>query len=102
MRGNSKFKCSWEVFKLIFILPHGQASVERGFSVNKELLIENLEEVSIVSERIVYDHVCDLSVTDVLFSNDLLKSCKLSHSRYANALELKMMKSRIKKPKKKD
>ena len=86
MHDNSKFNCCWEVFKLIFILSHGQAFEERGFSVNKELLTENLEEVSIVSQRIVYDHICDLSVTDKPFSNDLLKSCKLPHSRNTNAL----------------
>ena len=50
MHSNSKFKCCWEVFKLIFILSHGQASVERDFSVNKELLTENLEEVSMDSQ----------------------------------------------------
>ena len=80
MHGNSKFKCCWEVFKLIFIPSHGQASLERGFFVNKELLI---------SQEIVNNHICDLSVTDVPFSSDLLKSCKLSHSRYTSALELK-------------
>ena len=50
MQDNLKFKCCWEVFKLIFILSHGQASVERDFSVNKELLTENLEEVSMDSQ----------------------------------------------------
>ena len=53
------------------------------------MLTENLEEVSIVSQRITYDHICDLTVTDVPFSSDLLKNCKLSHARYTNALELK-------------
>ena len=43
MHGISKFKCGWKVFKLIFILSHGQASAERGFFLNKELLTENLE-----------------------------------------------------------
>ena len=37
----------------------------------------------------MYNHIYDLSVFDVPFSNDLLKSCKLSHSRYTSALELK-------------
>ena len=50
MQDNLKFKCCWEVFKLIFILSHGQASVERDFSVNKELLTENLEEVLMDSQ----------------------------------------------------
>ena len=90
MHGNSKFKYCWDVFKLIFILSHGQASVvKRGFSIKKDLLKENVEEVSIVSQTIVFDHICDLSVTDIPFSNDFLKSCKLSHTRSTNGLELK-------------
>ena len=74
---------------MVFILSHCQASVE-GFFVNKELLTENLKEISTISQRMVYDHICDFSMTDVPFSNDLLKSYKLSHSRYTNALELKI------------
>ena len=37
---------------LKFTLPDGQ-SAERGFSVNKELLVENLQKVSLISQRIV-------------------------------------------------
>ena len=37
----------WEVFRIIFTLSHGQAAVERGFSVNSELLVENLPEKSL-------------------------------------------------------
>ena len=43
--------------KFIFVLPHGQASIERGFNVNKEFLIENLQELSVRSMRLVYDQV---------------------------------------------
>ena len=89
MHCNLKFKSCWEAFKLILILSHHQASIQRDFSINKELLTETLEEVSIASQRIVYNDICDLLKTDVPFSNDLLKSCKLSHSRYTNAFELK-------------
>ena len=89
MHSNLIFKCCWEIFQLIFILSHRQASVEEGSSINKKLLTEILEEVSIISQRVMYNHICDLSVTDVPFPNDLLKSCKLYYSRYINALELK-------------
>ena len=46
-----------EVLKKFLTLSHGQASVERGFSVNKSLLVENLTAKSLVSQRIVYDHM---------------------------------------------
>ena len=96
MHGNPKYKNCWEVFKLIFTLSHGQASVERGFSINKELLTENLQEVSIVSQRTVYDYMMELGkpVHEIPLTNDLIKSCKLAHSRYSNALELRKSKNK--------
>ena len=33
-----------------------QATVERGFSINSELVVENLKE-SVVSQRIVFDAI---------------------------------------------
>jgi len=47
----------WTVVKLVLVLSHGNASVERGFSVNKELLMENVLEETVVSQRIVYDAI---------------------------------------------
>ena len=47
MSESVKYKNCWNVFMMIFTLSHGQASVERGFSVNKELLVEDLMEESI-------------------------------------------------------
>ncbi|KAG0423629.1 hypothetical protein HPB47_000599, partial [Ixodes persulcatus] len=43
--------------KLILSLSHGNASVERGFSINKDCLVENQKEQSLVAQRIVYDAV---------------------------------------------
>ena len=36
---------------------HGQASVERGFSVNENLMVENLKESSLIAQRVIYDHM---------------------------------------------
>ena len=47
--------------KMILCLKHGQADIERGFSINKNLLKDNMEEVtkellkSVKSARILYD-----------------------------------------------
>ena len=43
------------ICKIKFILPHGQSSVERGFSFNKEVLLDNLQEKSLILQRLVYD-----------------------------------------------
>ena len=47
----------WEIFRIIFTLSHGQAAVERGFSVNSKLLVENLLENILVASRFVYSSV---------------------------------------------
>jgi len=42
---------------MVLILSHGNAAVESGFSVNKELLVENMEEETIVAQRVVFDAI---------------------------------------------
>lgn len=41
----------------ILTLFHGNAAVERRFSINKECLVENLLEESLIGQRVVYDAV---------------------------------------------
>lgn len=55
-----------EFMKMIFILFHGQAPVERSFSVNKECLVTNLEEDSLVAQRLVFDHVKTINFDQTL------------------------------------
>jgi len=54
---NAKYAKLWEVFQIIFALSHGQAAVERGFSINNELMVENMKEESLIACRFVYDTV---------------------------------------------
>ena len=63
-------------------LLHGQSAVGRGFSVSKELLVENLKKVSIVNQSIVYDHfiASEVKLNEFSISNELLKSCRFAHS----------------------
>lgn len=46
-----------ELIKYILVLSHGQATVESGFSVNKEVMVENLKEHSLIPQQIIHDHV---------------------------------------------
>ncbi|CAH3047544.1 unnamed protein product [Porites evermanni] len=46
-----------DVVKILLVLSHGQASVERGFSVNKEVEVEILHEPPLVAEHIICDHL---------------------------------------------
>ena len=47
----------WELLRIVFILSHGQADVERGFSINKDVIRTNMVEKTIVTHRIVYEGV---------------------------------------------
>ena len=57
---NESYKSLFSVVKLILILSHGQATVGRSLSVNKEVKVENLKEHTLVAQRIVCDHVNSL------------------------------------------
>ena len=46
---NSFDKCKdlWKAIQIIFVIPNAQAQFERGFSINNEMVIENLESDSL-------------------------------------------------------
>ena len=80
----SQFKDLWHICKIIFILSHGQSSVERGFSVNKEVLQDNLQETSLISQRLVYDTLQSNNTKPQKFviTKDLRKSSMLCMRSY--------------------
>ncbi|KAK3909787.1 Light-independent protochlorophyllide reductase subunit N [Frankliniella fusca] len=54
------YKCSdllRNLLHMVLIISHGNAFVERGFSINKEMVVENQLDVSLVAQRQVYDAV---------------------------------------------
>ena len=86
---NNKFQSLWEVCVYVFTLSHGQSQIERGFNTNKEMLVENLQQLSLKSQRIVHDHITSLGVTvdEFVISNELLLNCKTACTKYKSALE---------------
>ncbi|KAG1682213.1 hypothetical protein GQR58_011218 [Nymphon striatum] len=76
------------VVKLILVMSHGQASVERGFNINKEIEVENMKEHTLVARRMVCDHVNTVKgVTSVDINKSLLLSVKHSRKKYEQYLE---------------
>ena len=45
----------WSVFKLLLTTCHSQSMVERGFSINNDVVTPNLRNETLVSLRTVYD-----------------------------------------------
>ena len=52
---NPTFRSLWKVMVFMFTLSLGQGQIERGFIINKSLLVENMHEKSICAKRHVSD-----------------------------------------------
>lgn len=73
----------FDIVKVLLVLSHGQASVERGFSVNKEIEVENLHEHSLVAQRIICDHLRAVGgVLNVPVTKKLLPAAASSRQKY--------------------
>ncbi|XP_028297108.1 uncharacterized protein LOC114458926 [Gouania willdenowi] len=78
----------WAFCKKLLILSHGQATVERGFSINKEVGSDNLKEDTVVTRRLVCDYIIQHGgVTQVPLSKQLLASVARARTRYRIHLE---------------
>ena len=79
-----KFDKSWNICKLTFTLSNVQAVVERGFSVNKEI-VENLKHKSLIIQRMVHDYVTvkyASSHHEYNIPSSVILKCKSPHARY--------------------
>ena len=70
-------------------MSHDQSNFERGFSVNKEVLQDNLQAKWLFSQRLIYDTlICtDSELHSFTISPALYKSCKFTFSKYRADLE---------------
>ena len=75
--------------KSLLLLSHGQATVERGFSVNKEVETCNLHDRSLESLRLVCDRISNNcgGVLKVPLTKELLTSASNARSQYRLYLE---------------
>ena len=81
----------WKVTIFVCVLSHGQASIARGFNINKEVLVENLREESMVSQRLFYDQVKAIGekMHNIKIPRELVMSCKLARGKYQQHLDKK-------------
>ena len=84
------------IVKMVLTLSHGQADVERGFSLNDKLLVENIQEQSLISQRIVKDHMLPSGYKphNIPISRGLIKSVDNSCSLYKIVLKEKREQSK--------
>ena len=88
LEGTSSLKKLGDDLKIILILSHCQASVERGFIFNNSMLVENLATKNLIAQRIVYNYmkVKNVSAEDVEIFPTLGPSVKHARQRYSSYL----------------
>lgn len=80
---NDTFKKLFSVVKMLLVLSHGQTTLERGFSANKELECVNMSEKSLVSKRIICDEVKSKGgVLIILIIKELLMCAASARNKY--------------------
>ena len=87
MKDSVRFNKLVDIVKFILILSQSQSSVERGFSINKNLLVENPQESSLIAQYLVLDQMSVNCFEPHTFPIDRnLISVKSSRQRYDHKL----------------
>ncbi|CAL1672083.1 unnamed protein product [Lasius platythorax] len=85
--GKKDYENLWSFMKSIMILSHGNAAIERGFSVNKECLVDNQKEKSLIAQRTTYDTVnAKGRLENFIVTKDLIHAARNAHMWYKEEL----------------
>ena len=77
----------WTAVKFILVLSHGQATVERGFSINSKLMVENKKSETYVAQRLVIDAINRAGGVDKLeITNEMILDVKNARQKYEQHL----------------
>lgn len=77
-----------DFLKTVFILSHGNAFVERGFSIRKECVVENPLSKTLVAQKIVYDAVNLVGgINKVTISKKIIHAFRNARSLWGEALQ---------------
>jgi hypothetical protein len=83
----STYKKLWNVVQMLMLLSHGQATVERGFSFNKEIMTHSMKERTVVALRAVVDHVAHVGGLDKMtITKKMLLAAGSAKTAYNNYL----------------
>lgn len=81
-----KFRNLLRLAKCVFVLPHGNADPERGFSINKRIIEihgSSIGSDTIEAIRLVKDYLLTVGgIEKIQINKEFLKSCASAYSRY--------------------
>ncbi|GBM14381.1 hypothetical protein AVEN_246553-1 [Araneus ventricosus] len=81
----NKSRNLWKMVEMLLLLSHGQATVEKGFSINKKVEVENMKELLYVSQRLICNYIN--STGDSLHN---IKITNIMHTYVCNARQIYM------------
>ena len=82
----------YEIFKMVLVLSHGNAEPERGFSINKEIIKDNMHERSMVAQRVVHQGITKAGhFIKVNIDKQMLSDVRMASRRRKDYLEAKRM-----------
>ena len=89
------YKALTNVLKLVFILSHGQVTVEREFSVNSGMLFDNIKEFSLILHCLIKDYLVlqNLKLHEVNIQTEMIQSVCSSHLIYLEEQKLQKKKA---------
>ena len=77
-----------KVIILVLTLSHGHSDIERGFSVNSDMEVENLKEENLVAMKMVHSELqTSPNIVDYPITPELMRSCKGTRQHYQQHLE---------------
>ena len=95
IRSDPRFRSLWTVTQMMLVLSHGQATVKRGFSKNKMLLVENLNMESLIVQQSICVFMKQ-KCTNLSFpvskslTDQVKESCQRYHESLADNTKLKI------------
>ena len=74
--------------RVVLILSHGQLSVEKDVSNNRQVMVENLKDWSFIAQRTIHDHLLHIGGLDaVVVDKPLLSAAASVRRKYTEYLE---------------
>lgn len=71
------------MIQILLVMSHGQAGVEQGFSVNKQVMVENRKEESGAAQRVIVDGIRAAGgLEKVTITKELQTSASCARQRY--------------------
>lgn len=88
LNNKQEFTELWKVVQLILVISHGQAQVERSFSVNDDILSTNMKTQTLCAIKLVHDTLKsqDVKVHQYEVPDKMLQYCSQARNKYSQYL----------------